>query len=125
MVPETAGNELPDGIDGNGKGKQALFPVVQEIADNCFNVILVDGGTALHESREIMSAFFLPPDYFNLVRQHHLGIRNNESRHEGMGFVADTAPDAADANADITVRDFKGAGVISVDGKAGGVATGA
>ena len=99
--------------------------MVQEIADNCFNVILVDGGTALHESREIMSAFFLPPDYFNLVRQHHLGIRNNESRHEGMGFVADTAPDTADANADITVRDFKGAGVISVDGKAGGVATGA
>lgn len=97
----------------------------QVIADNCFNVILVDGRTALHESGEIMSAFFLPLDYFSLVRQHHLRIRNNENRHEGMGFVADTAPDAADAYADITVRDFKGAGVISVDGKAGGVSTGA
>lgn len=125
MVPETTGNEIPDGIDGNGKGKQALFPVVQEITDNCFNVILVDGRTVLHESREIMFAFFLPPDYFNLVRQHHLRIRNNESRHEGMGFVTDTASDTADAYADITVRGFKGAGVISVDGKAGGVSTGA
>lgn len=125
MVPETTGNELPDGIDGNGKGKQSLFPVMQEIADNCFNVILVDGRTLLHESRKIMSAFFVPPYYFNLVRQHHLGIRNNESRHEGMGFDADTASDTAEANADITVRDFKGAGVTSVDGKAGGVSTGA
>lgn len=125
MVAETAGNEIPDRDQGNGEGKQALFPVAQVIADNCFDVILVDGRTVLHESREIMFTFFLPLDYFNLVRQHHLRIRNNESRHEGMGFVADTASDTADAYADITVRDFKGAGVISVDGKAGGVSTGA
>lgn len=64
-------------------------------------------------------------DYFNLVRERSLRIRDNESRHEGMCSVADTAADTADAYADITVRDFKGAGVISVDGKAGGVSTGA
>lgn len=125
MVLETAGNEIPDRGQGNGEGKQALFPVVQVIADNRFYVVFVDGRTVFHKSREIMSAFFLPPDYFNLVRQRHLGIRNNESWHECMRFVADTASDAADAYADNTVRDFKGANITGMDRKTGGVSTGA
>lgn len=54
MVAETAGNEIPDRDQGNREGKQALFPVVQVIADNCFDVILIDGRTTLHEAREIM-----------------------------------------------------------------------
>ena len=37
----------------------------------------------------------------------------------------DTAADTADTQADGTVRDFKGAGVISVDRKTGRVSTGA
>lgn len=95
------------------------------IADNCLDVILVDGRTAVHEGREIMVPIFQPLNYFNLVRQRCLGIRDNESWHEGMRFTAHTAADTADTQADGTVRDFKGAGVISVDRKTGRMSTGA
>lgn len=95
------------------------------IADNCLDVILVDGRTAVHEGREIMAPIFQPLNYFNLVRKCCLRIRNNESWHEGMCFTTDTAVDTADTQADGTVKDFKGAGVISVDRKAGRVSTGA
>lgn len=125
MVPETAGDEVLNGTGRNGEGKQTLFPVSSVIADNCFNVILVDGRAALHEGREIMVSIFQTPDDPNLVRQCHLGIRDNESGHEGMGFTTDTATDTAETQAYGTVRDFKGAGIISVDGKACLVSTGA
>lgn len=96
MVFETAGNKVLNGIQRNGAGKQTLFPVSSVIADNCFNVILVDGRTALHEGGEIMVPLFQPPDDPSLVRQCHLGIRDNESGHKGMCFATETAADAAD-----------------------------
>lgn len=125
MVPETAGDEVLNGTERNGEGKQALLPVPPVIADNRFNVILVDGRAALHEGREIMVPIFQPPDDLSLVRKCRLGIRDNESGHEGMRFTANTAADTAETQADGTVRDFKGAGIISVDGKTGRVSAGA
>jgi len=95
------------------------------IADNSLDVILVDGRTVLHEGRETMVPIFQPLNYFSLVRQCCLRIRNDKSWHEGMCFTADTAADTVDTQADGTVRDFKGAGVISVDRKTGRVFTGA
>jgi len=96
MVQETAGNEVLNGIKRNGEGKQTLPPVPLVIADNCFNVILVDGRAALHEGGEIMVPILQPPDDLNLIGQRHLGIRDNESGHEGMRFTTGTAADAAD-----------------------------
>lgn len=96
MVPETAGDEVLNGTERNGEGKQTLLPVPLVIADNRFNVILVDGRAALHEGREIMFPVFELLNYFNLVRQCCLGIRNDESWHEGMRFTTGTAADAAD-----------------------------
>lgn len=125
MVPETAGDEVLNGTERNGEGKQTLLPVEPVIADNSFNVILVDGRAALHEGREIMVSIFQTPDNPSLVRKCRLGIRYNESGHEGMRFTANTAADTAETQADGTVRDFKGAGIISVDGKACLVSTGA
>lgn len=95
------------------------------IADNCFNVILVNGRTALHEGGEIMVPIFQSMDDLNLVRQCHLRIRDNESGHEGMCFVTGAAADAADLQEDRTVKDFKRAEVISMYRKTGRVSTGA
>lgn len=96
MVQETAGNEVLNGIRRNGEGRQTLPPVPLVIADNCFNVILVDGRAALHEGGEIMVPILQPLDDPNLIRQCCLGIRNNESGHEGMCFAAGAAADTAD-----------------------------
>lgn len=64
-------------------------------------------------------------DYPGLVGQRNLGVRDNECRHEGVGFAADTAADAADTHTDGMRKDFKSAVIISMNREAGRVTTGA
>lgn len=64
-------------------------------------------------------------NYLGLIGQRNLGVRDNESRHESVGFAADTAANAADTHTDGTRKDFKSAVIISMNRETGRVSAGA
>lgn len=93
VVEKASGNKGVKRGKGYGKGKQALLPVQQVITDYGADVAFVYTRTLNHEGGKVTGAISLFSD-LSLEWGRDLGIRDNKSRQEGMGFSAFCAENA-------------------------------
>lgn len=89
-------------------------------AHDILDVVLIDTGNAVQKGTE-RRLVLEKMDDIRLVRGGDLGIRDNEGGEECVCPAAFTAAEAADAQADETVRGLQATLVIAVDRKAGGM----
>lgn len=98
--------------------------MVDVITDDRPDIVLINGGRAVHKVCKVVLILLITLDDIGLIVQGNLGVRDNEGGQECMSFTADTTADAADTDRDREMEDFKGANVISMDREAGRVPTG-
>lgn len=104
-------------------GKEPLFPVTQEAADDISAVTLIDGRIPVHEVCPTFFRFVSGND-FHLFIHGNLRIGNHERRKKGMGMVTAGTDKAADAERGLPSRHFQGTGIVPMNRKTTGVTAG-
>lgn len=80
------------------EGKDTLFPVSPELADDVLNIILIDEDVPVHDRLRGKTVFNASEDLL-LVFKWDLGVRNQNGGNKGMGSPTLFTPDALDNEA--------------------------
>lgn len=109
---------------GKGSRQESLLPVIFKLADDVFDVILIDQEIGLHYGTRIRAFFHAVQDLL-LIMEWDLGIRDQDGREQGMGNEAFCAKHTLDGKADKNRMKFNRAFVMAVTDETAFLATGA
>jgi hypothetical protein len=115
--------EIPDRLQADPFGEEALFPETAVPSDNCLRAVLVDEGVFLTDILQVLSVR-VGTDNTVLVVEGDPVIRDDGGKQQGVCPSALRAFDPADAEEGDTFRQENTSFVIAMDGKAPGGSAG-